>query len=206
MELILIRIGWLLLYLVVLVSWAASGTLAQADNEMDGTERYKWFVTAYGGAHAQDDFNDVVTLQPSFEDNAYIGVLALGREFWHYKKYLSFELEGQVAKHFNRDTHWEFVGVLIGRWNYFPWDKHVDTSFAVGDGISYYTEVSEVEEDDTNDDAQRALNYLLLEFTFGLPDYPRWDLVLRLHHRSSVLGLVGEGGSNFVCGGFKFAF
>ena len=206
MELILIRVGWFLIYLAVLVSITALGTLSQAENEVDGTERYKWFVTAYGGAHAQDDFNDVVTLQPKFEDNAYIGVLALARELWHYKKYLSFELEGQVGKHFNKDTHWEFVGVLIGRWNYFPWDKYVDTSFAVGDGISYYTEVSEVEEDDTNDDAQRALNYLLLEFTFGLPEYPKWDLVLRLHHRSSVFGLAGEGGSNFVCGGIKFAF
>ncbi len=191
---------------MTLLSFTASETLSQDNGQIIEAERYKWFVTAYGGAHAQDDFNDVVTLQPSFEDNAYIGVLALGREFWHYKKYLSFELEGQVAKHFNADTHWEFVGVLIGRWNYFPWDKYIDTSFAIGDGISYYTEVSEVEEDDTNDDAQRALNYLLLELAFGLPQHPRWDLVLRLHHRSSVFGLVGEGGSNFVCGGFKFAF
>jgi hypothetical protein len=191
---------------VILVILSASGAIAEEHKPLSEAERYKWYLTAYGGAHAQDDINDVVTFQPSFEDNAYIGVVALAREFWHYKKYLSFELEGQVAKHFNKDTHWEFVVALIGRWNYFPWDKHVDTSFAVGDGISYYTEVSEVEEDDTNDDAQRALNYLLFEFTFGLPEFPKWDLVLRLHHRSSVFGLVGEGGSNFVCGGIKFAF
>ena len=63
-----------------------------------------------------------------------------------------------------------------------------------------------MEEEDTNDDAQRALNYLLLELAFGLPQHPRWDLVVRLHHRSSVFGLVGEGGSNFVCGGIKFGF
>ena len=111
------------------------------------------------------------------------------RELWHYKKYLSFELEGQVAKHFNKDTQWEFVGVLIGRWHYFPWNKYVDTSFAVGDGMSYYTEVSEVEKED-DEDAQRALNYLLFEVALGLPEYPKWDLVFRIHHRSSVFGLV----------------
>ena len=205
MELILIRVGWFLILFMALVSFTAADTLAQEDNPKNEAERYKWFLTAYAGAHAQDDFNDVVTFQPSFEDNAYIGVVALGREFWHYKKYLSFELEGQVAKHFNKDTHWEFVGVLIGRWNYFPWDKYVDTSVAVGDGISYYTDVSEVEKDD-DDDAQRALNYLLIEVALGLPEYPKWDLVLRLHHRSSVFGLVGAGGSNFVCGGIKFGF
>ena len=97
------------------------------------------------------------------------------------------------------------MGVFIGRWHYFPWNKYVDTSFAVGDGLSYYTDVSEVEKED-DEDAQRVLNYLMFELALGLPEYPRWDLVFRIHHRSSVFGLVGAGGSNFVCGGIKFAF
>ena len=199
------RLWWLLIALLVLTAGLSSNTFAEEDQKENKPERYKWFVTAYGGAHAQDDIGDVFTFQPKFEDNAYIAVLALAREVWHYKNYLSFELEGQVGKHFNKDTHWEFVGVLIGRWHYFPWNKWINTSFAVGDGISYYTDVSEVEEED-DDDAQRTLNYLLFELTLGLPEYQRWDLVFRIHHRSSVFGLVGAGGSNFVTGGFKFAF
>lgn len=202
---ILLRIRWLLIFLLSLIALTASGALAQDDKQENDTKRYKWFLTAYGGAHAQDDINDVVTFQPKFEDNAYIGVVALARELWHYEKYLSFELEGQVAKHFNKDTQWEFVGVLIARWHYFPWNQYVDTSFAVGDGLSYYTEVSEVETED-DEDAQRSLNYLLFEVALGLPEYPRWDLVFRIHHRSSVFGLYGAGGSNFVCGGIKFGF
>ncbi len=200
-----VRLWWLLVAGLVLTAVLSSNTLAEEDKNDNETERYKWFVTAYGGAHAQDDIGDVFSFQARFEDNAYIAVLALAREFWHYKNYLSFELEGQVGKHFNKDTHWEFVGVLIGRWHYFPWNKWVNTTFAVGDGISYYTDVSEVEEED-DDDAQRTLNYLLFELTLGLPEYQRWDLVFRIHHRSSVFGLVGAGGSNFVTGGFKFAF
>jgi len=203
--LILFRIRWFLVLLLTLITLTASDAWAQDDQKENDAERYKWFLTAYAGAHAQDDINDVVTFQPKFEDNAYIGVVALAREIGHYKKYLSFELEGQVAKHFNKDTHWEFVGALIGRWNYFPWDKYVDTSLAIGDGISYYTDVSEVEKDD-DDDAQRALNYLLVEVALGLPEYPKWDLVFRIHHRSSVFGLVGAGGSNFVGAGIKFGF
>ena len=202
---ILFRIRWLPIFLLPLIVLTATDALAQDDTQENDTERYKWFVTAYAGAHAQDDFQDVVTFQPTFEDNAYIGAVALARELWHYKKYLSFELEGQVAKHFNKDTQWEFVGVLIGRWHYFPWDKYVDTSLAVGDGLSYYTDVSEVEKED-DEDAQRVLNYLLVEVALGLPQYPKWDLVFRIHHRSSVFGLVGAGGSNFVCGGIKFGF
>ena len=202
---IVLRVRWVLLFLLVLTACLASGALAQDDNKGNDIERSKWFLTAYAGAHAQEDIHDVVTFQPKFEDNAYIGVVALAREIWHYKKYLSFELEGQVAKHFNKDTHWELVGALVGRWNYFPWDKYVDTSLAIGDGISYYTDVSEVEKDD-DDDAQRALNYLLVEVALGLPEYPKWDLVFRIHHRSSVFGLVGAGGSNFVGAGIKFGF
>jgi hypothetical protein len=202
---ILIRVQWFLLVLFVVIICFTSSASAEDDKEKKEIERYKWFLTAYAGAHAQDDINDVVTFQPKFEDNAYIGVVALARELWHYKKYLSFELEGQVAKHFNKDTQWEFVGVLIGRWHYFPWNKYVDTSFAVGDGFSYYTEVSEVEKED-DEDAQRTLNYLLFEVALGLPEYPKWDLVFRIHHRSSVFGLHGAGGSNFVCAGIKFSF
>ena len=202
---ILFRLRWLMTLVWILIASLASNAGAQVDPKGNDPDRYQWFVTAYGGAHAQDDINDVVTFQPKFEDNAYVGAVALARELWHYKKYLSFELEGQVAKHFNKDTQWEFVGVLIGRWHYFPWNKYVDTSLAVGDGFSYYTEVSEVEKED-DEDAQRSLNYLLFEVALGLPDYPKWDLVFRIHHRSSVFGLYGAGGSNFVCSGIKFAF
>ena len=201
----LTRIRWFLLFFVALIICSATSAWAQDGRTANGPQRYKWFLTTYAGAHAQDDLNDVVTFQPKFEDNAYIGVVALARELWHYKEYFSIELEGQVAKHFNKDTQWEFVGVLIGRWHYFRWNKYVDTSFAVGDGFSYYTEVSEVEKED-DDDAQRTLNYLLFEVALGLPQYPRWDLVFRIHHRSSIFGLYGAGGSNFVCGGIKFSF
>jgi len=201
----LIRIRGFLLFFAALIVCSASGAWAQDGRTANGPQRYQWFLTTYAGAHAQDDLNDVVTFQPKFEDNAYIAVVALARELWHYKHYFSFELEGQVAKHFNKDTQWEFAGVFIGRWNYFPWDKYVDTSVAVGDGLSYYTEVSEVEKED-DEDAQRSLNYLLFEVALGLPKYPEWDLVFRIHHRSSVFGLYGAGGSNFVCAGIKFGF
>jgi hypothetical protein len=201
----LIRLRWILLILFVLWQCPISGALAEDEVDQKDAPRSKWFLTVYGGAHAQDDINDVFTFQATFHDNAYVAVVALAREFWHYDNYLGFEVEGQLGKHFNKDDQWEFAGLIVGRWHAFPWDKYVDTSFAVGDGMSYYSEVSEVEKED-DEDAQRALNYLMFELALGLPQYPRWDLVFRVHHRSSVFGLVGAGGSNFVCGGLKFSF
>ena len=182
-----------------------SGARADDDQNKDHIKRHKWFLTVYGGAHAQETIEDVFTFNAKFEDNDYIAVAALAREFWHYQDYISFEAEGQIGRHFNNDTFWEFNALIIGRWHVFPWDKYVDTSLAVGDGLSCYTEISKVEKDD-DDDAQKTLNYLLFELALGLPQYPRWDLVVRIHHRSSVFGLYGAGGSNYVTGGIKFSF
>jgi hypothetical protein len=207
LKLILIRVQWARLLFLALVIGVTSGALAEDDPIQDSIARYKSFLTVYAGAHAQDHIGDVFTFKPKFEDNAYVGVVALARQFWHYKKYISFEVEGQIGKHFNTDDQWEFVGLITARWHEFPWNNYVNTSFAVGDGISYYTEISNVEKKD-DEDAQYALNYLMFELTLGLPQYPKWDLVLRIHHRSSMFGLVGPAGSgsNFVCGGFKYSF
>jgi hypothetical protein len=181
------------------------GARAEEGGHENDTKQYKWFLTVYGGASAQDDLSDVLSGQAKFEDDAYVAVVALAREFWRYQDYIGLEVEGQVGRHFNRDSLWEFNGLLVARWHPFPWDKYVETSFAVGDGLSYYTEVSEVEEQE-DEDAQRLLNYLLLELTLGLPRYPRWDMVVRIHHRSSVGKLIGAAGSNYVCAGIKYSF
>jgi hypothetical protein len=203
--LVSIRFRWFLLVLFLLTLCVGSGALADDDNTGDDTKQHKWFLTVYGGAHAQDDIGNVFALKPKFEDNDYIVVAALARQFWRYRNYISFEVEGQIGKHFNNDTFWEFNGVIIGRWHVFPWNKYVDTSVAAGDGLSFYTEVSKVEKED-DEDAQKTLNYLMFELALGLPRYPRWDMVLRIHHRSSIFGLYGAGGSNYVTGGFKFSF
>jgi hypothetical protein len=178
---------------------------AEDDLNTKNAEQYKWFLTVYGGPHAQPDFYHVLRFDMSFEDDTYIAVAALARELWRYKDWVSFELEGQVGKYFGREHQGQLTGLLIGRWHPFPWDKYIDTSFALGEGVSWNTEVSRVEKEDDKE-AIRWLNYVLVELTFGLPKYPRWSLVYRIHHRSSNSGLIGAGGSNFVTGGIKFSF
>jgi len=166
---------------------------------------YKWFLTIYGGISAQNDIGDVFTLQATFPDDVYIGVVALARELWSYKHLLSIEAEGQVGKYFGDEHQGQFNGLFIGRWNRFPWNNYLDTSLAVGEGLSYNTEVSDVEEKD-DEDATKLLNYLLFELTLGLPSQPRWNFVMRVHHRSSIKGVIGAAGSNFVCAGIKIKF
>lgn len=105
---------------------------------------------------------------------------------------MSFELEGQVGKHFGSDNdHWEFVGLILGRWHPFPWDNYIDTGFAIGGGLSFFSSISQTELQ-RDENAQHLLGYLAFEFTFGLPQYPRWNLMFRVHHRSGAKGLIGE--------------
>ena len=176
-------------------------------SEVEKSEsNYKWFLSVYGGPHTYENLAQIAVLNATYSDGNYVAVAALAREIYRYEQWLSFELEGQVGKHFGSENdHWEFVGLILGRWHPFPWDKYIDTSFAMGAGLSYFNELSQTELE-RDDNAQRLLGYLAFEFTFGLPQYPRWNLMFRVHHRSGAKGLIGESVSNYSCFGLKFAF
>jgi hypothetical protein len=169
------------------------------------TDAHKWFLTLYGGPSAQPDLENTLLFNMRFEDGTYVAVVALAREFWRYENWISFEVEGQTGKYFGNEHQWQFNGLIIGRWHRFPWDEYLDTSFAVGDGLSYNTKTSKVEKED-DEDAGRWLNYLMFELTLGLPKYPRWNFVYRIHHRSSIKKTIGAGASNFVAFGVKYSF
>jgi len=199
------RFRWFVLLLSVLLLCFSTASLAEENVKKIEADRYKWFLTVYAGVFAKGSIANIYLLKPKFDTNANVAVVALAHEFWHHKDSISLEAEGQIGTHFNTESLLEFSGLIVGRWHKFPWDRYLDTSFAFGEGLSFYSKVSEVELGE-GDDAQKILNYLLFELTFGLPQYPQWDLVVRIHHRSSVFGLYGSGGSNYLCGGIKYSF
>lgn len=138
---------------------------------------------------------------------AYISFLRAAREFAGSQEGLAWEVEGQLVKHFELQHHWEINGLVVARWHPFPWDRYLDTSFAIGEGLSYATEVPKVEVARGQDSA-KLLNYLLFELTLALPKYPHWQVVALMHHRSGAFGLFSgvTGGSNFFGGGVKYLF
>lgn len=101
----------------------------------------------------------------------------------------------------------EFEPYLIFRWSQFPWNQYINTSFAIGEGISYASSIPALEKRD-HDDAKRLLNYLMLETTFALPLHPEWQTVIRIHHRSGAYGLyhAGNTGSNELGLGIRYLF
>ena len=188
---------------VLMLFWSIFAVDVLADDVAH--ENYKWFLTLYGGPAAQPNLENVAIFNMRFEDDTYIAVAALARELWRFNNWISFEAEGQIGKYFGEEHQWQSTGLIIGRWHWFPWDRYLDTSFAVGDGLSYNTKISDIEKrDDKN--AGHWLNYLMFELTLGLPAHPRWNFVYRIHHRSSIHETIGAGASNFATVGVKYSF
>lgn len=163
-----------------------------------------WAVTLYGGVFMNTSLGGMFSFQYDPQDS-YIGVLAVSREIWTLTRHLRFELEGQVAKNFGKQTNWELNALLVGRWVTFPWNDYVYTTFAVGDGFSYTTAVPKLERE-FEGTSRQLMNYLMFELTLSPPQHPEWAFVTRIHHRSALFGVYGNGDSNVLAVGVKYRF
>jgi hypothetical protein len=201
----LLRLALIHLFLILFLS--AADTSADTGGGDYPPKDFNWGLSVYGGILFQDSLDEITKGKPRIRESSFILAVALAREIWRFRDWFGFELEGQAVRHFDEMNHWEFNGLLVARWHMFPWDNFVDTSFAIGDGISYATEVPKVEKREDKD-AGKWLNYLMFELTLGLPQYPKWDVLFRIHHRSSVQGRIGarDAGSNFFCTGIRYNF
>ncbi len=183
----------------------------------DNREAFKWLrkcsVTLYGGQLDSADLGQIF-YSGQFEPSSLVA-LAISREFARWGRYVAWEVEGEGAKHFSQSNDrlyessaWEFDAALVGRWLYFPWNRYVVTTFAVGEGLSYSTGKLLFEPTDQRL-AQNLLDYMLFELTFALPQCQHWSIVTRVHHRSGIYGLFPgdiHQGSNFLCTGIKYTF
>ena len=167
----------------------------------------KWLATVFVSRGTGNDLQEVIVGNIDLEDSYFVS-LALGREVADWRDTLLLEVEAQVVQHFDRQDHTELTLALYARWIDFPWNHFIRTSFAVGDGLSYATDVPEIEIERHDGKATRLLNYLVFELDFALPDYLELALVTRLHHRSGVFGLFDgvNGGSNFLTAGLRYRF
>lgn len=186
-----------LLLLMTAIFLFLPASQAQAENN--------WYVTLYGGQGADSDLGDMFSFQADFE-NVYLLALAVERGLYTYSDKFRFEVEGIVVKYFGRQENAEFDALITARWLYFPWNDYLNTTFAVGDGISVATEVPDFEEETHNGNATQVLNYLMFELTFGLPQLPRWSFITRIHHRSGMFGLFDgvHGAFNSLCFGLRY--
>jgi hypothetical protein len=95
------------------------------------------------------------------------------------------------------------------RWLDLPWNRAVATSFAIGYGLSYASEVPELEYlTARKGEPQKLMNFLMVEMSLALPSSPTTQFVTRVHHRSGTFGLMGPErvGSNAVAFGLRVHF
>lgn len=134
---------------------------------------------------------------------------ACGDPGWDWEEGYSHETQNS-----GYHTHEEYNALLILRWLEFPWNRYLVTSFAFGDGLSYATKEPPIEMNQhnknhgTENETSKLLNYMLFELAFALPQYQQFNVVLRIHHRSGIFGLINgvSGGSNFIGAGVKYYF
>ena len=168
-----------------------------------------WATTIYGARISSEGGWEDIMFNPlgaKYVD-AFLVAGALSREYALLKDgALALEAEAQVVYNFGEQHHWEFnVAPLVARWQRFPWNARVATSAAFGLGLSYATEVPEIEVE-LEGESHRLLIYWVAELTAGPVNAP-WSASLRLHHRSVAWGLMGdEGGMNAVGMGIRYQF
>lgn len=165
-----------------------------------------WAITLYTGRVTDSELSGTATFNFDFE-NAYSVDLGLSRRMYTFKDYFGIELEGQIGKYFGDQDNWEFCVAGYFRWLLFPWDTFLDTSFAVGAGLSYATSVPTIEAQN-HEDTSQLLGALMFEFAFSLPHVPQWSIVAGIHHRSGAGGLFNEvrGASNAWVIGIRTSF
>lgn len=163
-------------------------------------------AAAFGGVMLDNTFEQVFTpWDLEIEDSYFVGG-ALSARVAQPLESLEIEIEGQLVRHFGGQTHWELnAPLIVVRWTNFFWDDYLDTSAAFGVGPSFASETPSLEVENEGE-SQSAMVYWMAEFAFDLPA-ENWELLTRLHHRSTSYGLFGDdGGANALALGLRRKF
>ena len=161
-------------------------------------------VTIYGGRLSDGDWQESFGPGTHFIDSdllvaAYSRTLATSPD-----RGRSYEVEGQIGKHFGIQDHWEYNLLGAVRWHRLPWSGVMNSTAAFGLGVSWADRVPLAEATLINNSSEQWLTYWHLELTLGPKNQP-WQASLRMHHRSTAYGLFGdEGGSNAVTLGVRY--
>jgi hypothetical protein len=167
----------------------------------------RWSVMLYQGFGTSTDLGQTLVFDIKSEDSHFTGLVA-NRKMFSFWRHFTFELEGQVLRHYGKQEHWEYNGLFMIRFHPFLLDPTVDIEFAVGEGLSYATQTPVIEQEQHPDASSRFLNYLVFEVAFTPAQYREWSLVTRIHHRSGAFRLFNgtKGGSNFLALGLRYHF
>ena len=172
-------------------------------------------VSIYGGNYVQNSLGQVLVTSPelplswNYHTTDHLIATAVSREVARFWTHWTLEPEVGIGQRFGSQSATELWGALFFRYHGFPWDHVVVTTFAVSTGLNWASEVTPQEDDRANDGKGTPwMHYFAPELTFALPSHPNVELMLRLHHRSGVFGLVSDawGGAQYATIGLRVRF
>lgn len=166
-------------------------------------DRPRWWLALYQGFFTPKYFSELFTTRPELEDQWFRGA-GLGRELLAWRD-MGLEVEVVYADHYGSQDFQEGVAVLLARWHAL-WGEGWRLSGAVGEGVSYATEIPWFEAAEGK--STQWINYLAFELEAGHAAASPFSLVARIHHRSSVFKLIGNGeaDSNYWTLGLRARF
>jgi hypothetical protein len=141
-----------------------------------------------------------------FRDSYFVGGTFSRRlaRFWNY---FSVEAEFGTGGRFGSTNAGEVWGAVYFRFDGFPWNRFVYTTFAVSTGLNYLSKLPP-SETYPSDPTSHVLHYFSPEFTFAHPQYKQHEMLIRYHHRSGVFGAFNGvwGGSNVIALGYRYRY
>jgi len=174
-------------------------------------------ITVFGGIGAGDLTLDTLLFHPwdldsdEFGGAGFAGV-AMSRQlvrFWQY-----FWLEAEMGAGFRFEPTHDYYnpevwGAIYINYDGFPWNDTLRTAVGISTGLNW---VKEIPLSETNygrwpqPNGTVLQHYLSPEIAFSLPETPENELVFRLHHRSTIYGLMwnSHAGSNVATVGLRF--
>ena len=163
-------------------------------------------VAGFGGVLLDNDYQEVFTPAELDVESAQLLGLAGSARVARPFEALELSLEAQLVRHVHLQTHWELnAPVATARWTAFPWDAYFDTSAAFGLGLSVTSETPRLERRNEGS-SQPLMAYWMFEIALALPA-EQWEVLGRLHHRSTAYGTFGEdGGANALVLGLRRRF
>ena len=208
-----------LVILSVSLFWCQYSVAQQAPRDPNYLlDETPWSLMLYRGWTSTKNLNESLRFQyESAHEDMYAAELAytlaptnpISQFLWYIRS--RFQLAGNVAYRRDKEANNDILELdlyFMLRWRNFPWNRFLATTFAIGEGISWASQVPSVEKIDDDNDSRKLLNYLMFEATFALPSHPDLQLVYRLNHRSGAYGLFDNSdfGSNVLGFGLRYHF
>ena len=126
---------------------------------------------------------------------------------------LRLEVEGQLGRYFGLQDHFESVLALLLRSPQFPLLAGFSANVAIGEGLSYAYSLPKFEGSVAAEGLDAAgprqfLNYLAYEMEFSHEQVKNWHLLLNVHHRSGIWGVIAphKTGANYIGVGIRADF